>query len=150
MTTLETLYEHADKNDITVDEYNFSDTKKAACMSFYGDRIILNRDGIETPDEETVLLAEEIGHFATGGFHHAEATMNAPTAKLNRRRAETQARKWAVMKLLPFKKLQAAVDEGITCIRELAEHFDVTVDFIKQAIELHQSYGNYLYNLEIE
>ena len=119
-------------------------------MSFYGDRIILNRSAIKTPEEETVLLAEEIGHFTTGGFHQAEATMNAPTAKLNRRRAESQARKWAVFKLLPFEKIQAAVDEGISCINELAEYFDVTVEFIKQAIELHRTYGNHLYINETE
>jgi len=54
---------------------------------------------------------------------------------------EYKADKWAVRRLISAEELDAAVAEGYTDIYSLAEHFNVTVPFMKKAVCLH-THGN--------
>ncbi|WP_294855658.1 ImmA/IrrE family metallo-endopeptidase [uncultured Oscillibacter sp.] len=77
---------------------------------------------------ETVRMAHELGHCETGSFYCEEAALDI------RQKHEHQADRWAVMRLVPVDKLDAAVAEGYVDIWSLAEYFGITEDFMRKAI----------------
>lgn len=80
-------------------------------------------------------LAHEIGHSVRGAFYNPYAALDV------RQKHENRANKWAIEKLIPEEELDKAVADGYTDISSLAEHFDVTADFMKMAVCWY-TYGN--------
>lgn len=85
-----------------------------------------------TLSEETVCIAHEAGHIATGTTH----AICSPYDDVARH--EYRANKWAIKKLIPKDELEAAVRRGNVELWELAEEFGVTEDFIKKAANYYQ------------
>jgi hypothetical protein len=54
-----------------------------------------------------------------------------------RRRNETRADRWAYEHVLPFDDIQAALDMGNRETWELAEHFEVTNEFMVGALRYY-------------
>ena len=79
-----------------------------------------------------VKLAHEIGHCVTGSFYSRSSACDV------RERHEYRADKWAVHALLPRQELERAVKEGCTEVRELAERFGLTEDFIRRAAYVYR------------
>ena len=82
MNTLEELHAEAYEEDIHVEDYPLPPTIKAMCL--YDDpskNIILNRQEIVSRAEETVLLAEEIGHYKTGALYVLKSNFNSAIVK---------------------------------------------------------------------
>ena len=77
---------------------------------------------------QRVHLAHELGHCETGAFY------NRWTALDIRQKHENCADKWAIKKLVPKDELDKAVENGHTEIWDLAEHFNVTEDFMRKAV----------------
>ena len=140
MTTLELLYNEALENDISVFDYPI--TKKAACLHNDGFKYIaLNKSKIESSAEEKTLLAEELGHFATGSLYFVEATCNTPLAKLNREKCEAKAKRYAINKTISPKKIQEAINSGCVNEYEVAEFCEVPIDFLRDTFEYYKRKG---------
>ena len=99
--------------------------------------ISLNSD-IKDIAEKICVLTEEIGHSIYGGNQ-----MGRHIPELMKRKYEFLARKWAYKKLLPIRKLIAALKSPyFHNYYEIAEEFDVTQDFLGAAIEYYKSTGD--------
>jgi len=142
LTKLEHLEDIANENKLHIHNYHFSNTKKAACMQF-GDykAIALDRPAIETNVEEGILLAEEIGHYETGGLYSINATYNTPVARSNRIKFEAKAKHWAIVALLSPEEIESGMRISCGDIMMVAEHCQVTVDFLEEAIHYYRSHG---------
>lgn len=88
-------------------------------------------DSQMTEAERKVHLAHEIGHCETASFYRPYSPID------QRSKHEAQANKWAIKKLLPKQELISVMEKGITEVWEIAEHFAVTEDFVKKALNLY-------------
>lgn len=125
------LYDIADKNNIAV--YHFP-MKSAVAVSIPGN-IGIDTNKIETAVEETVRLAHELGHCMKNAFYNVKNICDL------REKHEYKADKWAVNTVIPFENLMQAVNNGITEPWELAEHFDVTEEFVHTAFQIYKNMG---------
>lgn len=137
MRKLSNLYRIADKNNISIYNYNMGESGITAASVRFSDTvgIFIDYNKIDTLAEEKMLLSHEIGHCKTGAMYSPD------TAFETKERCEYRADKWAVYNLLPFRKLKTAVKKGYTEVWQLAEYFDVTEDFIKTAFKVYQNNG---------
>jgi len=142
LTKLEHVEDIAHENKLHIHNFHFSNTKKAACMKS-GDykAIALDRSAIETTAEECVLLAEEVGHYETGALYSIESTYNTPVARSNRIKFEAKAKHWAIDKLLSPDEIECGLKMHGGNITMVAEHYQVTVDFLQDAIDYFRSCG---------
>ena len=90
---------------------------------------------IDTGEEETTILAHELGHFMTGSFY------NIYTKFDSRAKHEYHADKWAVHKLMPHDDIQEAIQSGVRNDWEMAEYFGVTFEFVGRAMEIYKRCG---------
>lgn len=135
MTQLELLYEAAEESDIEINDYHFSHTKKGMCVSLDEYKsIALDKPRIESSAEEVDVLAEELGHYETGSLYLLETTHNSPIHRSNIIHCEGKTKRWKIKKLLPFDDLREAIQSGYQECYELAEHFNLMEDFIREAI----------------
>lgn len=142
MNKLETLYEFAYDTGTTIVSRTFSNTKRAACMYIKPVKlIVLDVPAIKSWAEEMVLLAEEVGHYETGGLYMIETTHNLPIARSNRIKCEGLAMRWAYSYCLPPEEIERGVAYGLDDDWQVAEYCQVTVDFLHRAIEYHRSCG---------
>lgn len=91
---------------------------------------------MQSAADERVHLAHEIGHCQTGAFYSVYAAID------NRRWCENKANAWAIKKLIPKSKLKRILTarNGDISIWELAEHFTVTEDFMRIAIDYYRQF----------
>jgi len=146
MTKLEYLKNLINEMGILIDNYHFSKSKKA--MAYHETHntveykaILLDKPNIESNLEEMLLLAEETGHFATNALYIIEATINFGTAKSNRIKYESKAKKWAAQFVLSSKEIQEAIDCGCKYNYEVAEYHNVNVESVNKAVELYKQKG---------
>ncbi len=90
--------------------------------------IFLDGDRLTTTAEEKAALLHEGGHYATGTTH----ALNSPFDLVAKH--EHRADKWAVQRLLSAQELDDAVAGGCTELWQLAEHFNVTEEFMRKAV----------------
>ena len=154
MTKLERLENLAFKRGINIHNYSVSKTKKAACYhevdgDFEYKAILMDKSRINCKQEETKLLAEEVGHFETNALYMIEATANTPAAKSNRQKYEAQAARWCVKYLVPKKQIQRAFDNGRVMDYEIADFCDVDVHTFRRAMEVY-SQENVIFDIPID
>jgi Zn-dependent peptidase ImmA (M78 family) len=103
-----------------------------AIKGLYADNIIAINKNINTTAERICVLAEELGHYFTsvGDILNLKIESN--------RKQEIRAKNWAIQKLVPFDELVYAHQQGYVNVYELAEYFDVTEDFMKEAVLFYQ------------
>ena len=106
---------------------------------YYDNSIVINKR-LKTNKERKCVLGEELGHYFTsvGDILNLKIESN--------RKQEIRARNWAFQKLVPFDELILAHQQGYVNVYELAEYFDVTEDFMKEAILFYQRKYKYLDN----
>lgn len=80
--------------------------------------------------ELNVCTAHEIGHCVTGSFY-TEKSLEL------RSRMEYRADKWAIKKLLPKTEIEEALKNGYVEVWQLAEHFEVTEEYVKKAFWIY-------------
>ncbi len=97
--------------------------------------IFMDFHNISTQAEELVAVAHEGGHVFTGATHKVSSPYDLIA------KHEYKADKWAIQRLITPEALDAAVAEGCTDLHSLAEHFNVTIPFMKKAVCLH-THGN--------
>lgn len=132
MTPLSRLYHIADQEHIEVDCFDLGKREALSLMDESGSCFIaIDPFQLLSTQDETLKLAHELGHCVTGSFYNIHASLDC------RQKHENTADKWAVQQLIPSDALDQAVAEGYTEIWELAEHFDVTEEFMRKAVCLH-------------
>ncbi len=127
MLTLSRLYKIADDNNILVDDF---DTKEVESFSM-PDVVVLNKKKLRTSIDLKVHFAHELGHCRTGSFYNVNTLET-------RERMEYRADRWAIKNLIPLSDFLCALKNGITERWELAEHFNVTEDYIDKARKLYE------------
>lgn len=58
---------------------------------------------------------------------------------------EYRAKKWAYYILVPYENLKKAIKSGFNTIYELADYFDVTIEYMQNAIKFYQDKYGYIY-----
>ena len=71
-----------------------------------------------------------------------DAFYTIETSLETKQRMEERATRWAVLTLIPADELKKALHEGCTEIYQLAERFDVSCEFMAEAIRIHKLKGN--------
>ncbi len=85
--------------------------------------------------EEACVIAHEAGHIMTGSTHR----LSSPFELIGRH--EYRAEKWAIKKLVPKDELDMALKRGCMELWEMAEHFNVTPQFMERAINYYRRVG---------
>lgn len=133
MSSLDDLYDLAEKEGIEVLAFSLPTVGSVSIMRQNGKCYIgLNPFFFETSNEKSVLLAHELGHCITGSFYNRYASCDI------RAKHEYVADKWAIKKLVPMDELEEAIKHGFTEFWELSEYFDVSVPFVKKAINYYK------------
>lgn len=139
MTKYEKLQDSIELSDVC---YVQTDKARIPVQSIHtkeGCAIFFDEKAFSSDAERTVALAHEKGHCDSGAFY----TINTPNE--TRGRCEKRAWKRAVMELIPFDELIDAFNacrtaDGVS-VHDLAEHFEVTTDFIIRAVEQYLRMG---------
>lgn len=133
MTDLLELYNLAEAHSVPVYWFDLQATESLSCRLNDGSSAIaMNPWSMTSLADETVKLAHELGHCETGAFYNRYSEFDV------RAQHERRADKWAIKKLIPKDELDAAISNGYTDIWDLAEHFNVTEDFMKKAITYYE------------
>lgn len=120
-----TIYADMEKRKICI---MFKSLKSSKALSSADGFLCMNLDKIETTTEETAIAMHEDGHFISGAFYTPYSEWQI------REQAEYKANKQAILKYIPKAKIKDCVDEGRGELWELAEHFNVTEEFMLKAI----------------
>ena len=127
------LYDIADKEDIEVVDFRLRSASALSEMdtdlSCY---IALDKRKLTTTAEEKTALAHELGHCMTGSFYNRYSPFDS------RDRHERRANKKAAYIVIPLDELIDACRSPWNRVCDLAEHFEVTEDFMLYAMGLYQ------------
>lgn len=129
MTQLFDLYRYAEEQGIDVDWFHMVRASSLSMPMPDGSYCIaIDPWRMKSIAQETVALAHELGHCETGSFYNQYALLDI------RKKHEHHADKWAIQRLIPREALDGAVANGCTEVWQLAEHFNVTEEFMQKAI----------------
>lgn len=133
MTDLLDLYDLANENGIDVYRLKLGAAESLSVVLEDGScAIAMDPWRMPTSADEKVKLAHELGHCATGAFYNCYA------ARELRQKHEQRANRWAYKKLIPEDELAEALRKGYREPWELAEYFDVTEPFLREALEYYR------------
>ncbi len=93
--------------------------------------IALDKSKLDSVNEY-IVLNEELGHYYTNSLYKV---YNNPTWI---EKCEYRAKKWQISTLIPLDKLRKYIDKTIY---ELADIFDVTIEFMNNAIKFYEERG---------
>ncbi len=128
----EELLREAEREGVEVISWSLKGNTKGA---YYNGVIALNKN-ISTTSEKTCVLAEELGH------HHTSYGNIIDTSKVENRKQEVKARRWAVRRLVTLKNIIKAFEAGCRNMYEMAEYMEVTEEFLKDAFATYNAmYG---------
>lgn len=135
------LFRIAEEKDIPVIPFQLPETGSLCVQTETGNCFIgIDENLLETESDKKIHLGHELGHCVTGSFYNRYATCDI------RQKHENRANRWAIEKIIPENELDNAVVDGYTSIFELAEHFEVTEDFMRMAVCWY-IYGSFDVNL---
>ncbi|WP_334290387.1 ImmA/IrrE family metallo-endopeptidase [Lacrimispora saccharolytica] len=126
----ESLLEEADSQGIIIKERPLL----ANDGRIRGTQILIRQD---MPDcQKACVLAEELGHY------HTTTGDILDQSEASNQKQERTARLWAYHKMITLERLVAAKEAGCRNRYEVAEHLNVTEEFLQEAIHCYQAkYG---------
>lgn len=99
-----------------------------------GDHILIRQD--MSGCQKACVLAEELGHYYTTAGDILDQS------DVSNKKQERTARLWAYNKMITLEKLVAAKEAGCRNGFEIAEHLEVTEEFLLEALECYRTkYG---------
>ena len=107
----------------------------------YADKVIAINSKIATTIEKTCILAEELGHY------HTSVGNIIDQSKIENRKQELKARRWAVKKLIRVEHFINAFNTGAKNRAELAEFLGVTEEFIEIVVKHFQGIYGYSHTI---
>lgn len=109
---------------------------KKVCKGLYCDSSIGISENLDTVEERTCVLAEELGHHYTTVGNILDMT------NISNRKQERQARMWGYDKLIGPRRLIEAYEHGCRDRYELAEYLEVTDEYLQECIDCYRDkYG---------
>lgn len=130
------LYTVAQEQNIEVLTYPMAVNESMSVMLPDGSCFVgMDKSVRDGSAEERVHLAHELGHCITGSFYNVYSPADV------RQKHEHKADKWAIHQLVPQEELCRCYREGRTELWDLAEHFGVTLPFIRKAV-CYYKYGH--------
>ena len=96
-----------------------------------GDQILIRQD--LSGRQKACVLAEELGHYYTTAGDILDQS------DVSNRKQERTARLWAYNKMITLEKLVAAKESGCRNSFEIAEHLEVTEEFLLEALECYRA-----------
>ena len=133
MTILEKIEHEAEIENVEVIKYPFTSDR---IKGLYADGTIALNNKIETSNEKTCILAEELGHF------HTTTGDILDQSSYSNRKQEFQARLWAYNKLIGLRGIIDSYCSGCRNTYEMAENLNVTEEFLLEALDCYKNkYG---------
>lgn len=130
----ETLLKEAEKENVEV----ISLPLRGRIKGLYCDGVIAINKSLSTTAEKTCVLAEELGHYHTSYGNIIDATITV------NRKQEVRAKRWAVNRLVPLKKIIKAYEAGCRNFYEIAEYLGITEKFLIESFNTYNHmYGKY-------
>lgn len=136
---LDRLYDLAENEHIKIYDWHIEDCNGIYLNYDKINAIALNYDELGTYIEEKCTLAEELGHYYMDSFYSLYADQNFIDKQ------EYRAKKWSYFTLVPYEKLKSALKNGINDIYQLADYFEVTIEYMRNAIEFYQAKYGFIY-----
>jgi Zn-dependent peptidase ImmA (M78 family) len=130
------LFEVAELNNVEVVYFNLPCTQSQSATLNGNCYVALDYGLLWQGADERVHLAHELGHCLTGSFYNIYSAYDL------RSRHERRADKWAIKKLVPENELKELLNCEDMDVWELADHFNVTVDFIEKAVAFYKESFN--------
>lgn len=97
---------------------------------------------IRTYKEAACVLAEEVGHYYTS-CGNLLTDSNLHKSIINKQ--ENIAKRWAFKYMISFSDLIDAHKAGCSTLYEVAEHLDITEEFLRNAAKVYENiYGAYI------
>jgi hypothetical protein len=131
--TYKNLLEKAKKEGIEVIE----NCKIGRLEGLYIDNIISLSNKLETAAQKKCVLGEELGHYYTtyGNIINQDNISNI--------KQEKRARAWAYQKLISFKDLIKAFEDGVKSRYQLSIYLEVTEEFLINGMKFYKrKYGS--------
>lgn len=133
--TADMLYDIASKENIDIDNYNWSNSKARIFEIDNRYSIALNSNKIDNSVEEKEVLAEELGHYYTNSLYYLNSD------KTIKNKCEYRAMKWAYSVLIPLQKLKEKIAQGLD-LYDLADYFNVDYKYMNDCINFYtEKYG---------
>ncbi|GAB6086429.1 ImmA/IrrE family metallo-endopeptidase [Alkaliphilus crotonatoxidans] len=134
MNLYEKMTIESEENYIVVVEKQFKSKAKGLCKN---NKIRIRRD-LGTVAEKVCIITEELGHY------HTTVGNILDQSKIENRKQEEIARRWAYERLVKIQDLVRASREGIRNRFELAEYLGVTEEFLDGVLVYYKAkYGTY-------
>ena len=121
----------AERDNIEIIEIKTDKCKSMSVQTENGNCYIGIDSNKMTNAEEAVCKAHELGHCETGSFYNRYSGCDLVS------KHEYRADVWAIKKLISKDEIVDAFEHGITEIWNLAEHFNVTEDFMRKACKYY-------------
>ncbi|MTI56120.1 ImmA/IrrE family metallo-endopeptidase [Geosporobacter ferrireducens] len=102
--------------------------------------ILLNKN-IKTVKEKACVFTEELGH------HYTTVGDITDQSRVENRKQELKARRWAVRKLIRVEKFIDAFNAGVRNRHELAQFLEVTEEFIDMSINHFKNIYGHSYTI---
>lgn len=119
------IYNDLDGMNVDVAELKL---KANTAIAFFDNFLVIDRSKCETSSQERTVLAHEAGHYISGAFYHAYSPYEL------KEQSEHKAFAASVEKYLPVKEIQECYKIGLTEPWQLAEHFNLEENYIKEAL----------------
>lgn len=133
MNAYECLEDEACRDGIDVIRKKF---RNKTIKGLYCDSSIGISENLDTVEERTCVLAEELGH------HHTTVGNILDMTDISNRKQERKARMWGYDKLIGLRRLIEAYEHGCHDRYELAEYLEVTDEYLQDCIECYrEKYG---------
>lgn len=115
---------------------------KGKCKGLYGDNVIALDKNIETLKEKRCILAEELGH------HYTSSGNILDNSNISNLKQEKRARNWGYEKLVGIIDIINAFNAGTKNRYEMAEHLEVTEDFLESSIQHYKEKYGVLFEID--
>lgn len=125
---LKELYKLAEEKNVRVMDFSLPENKSVCIEVDDGCFVGVDPAVFSSTREEKVVLAHELGHIQTGSFY----AVGSDAA--SRSKQEAKAEKWTINNLVPLEELKKAIKNGYHDVQSLAEHFEVTEQFMYNVI----------------
>lgn len=134
--TTDQLYEIMDRKGIALYRAQLPHTKSVS-VAIGKDYYAIGVDTApwESEAEERSHIAHELGHCVCDAFYRPYVCAES------RQKQEYRADKWAIRKLMPWRRLHAALRAGIVERWALADYFRVTEAFVNRALDFYERDG---------
>lgn len=127
--TLDQLYKRAYMEGLEIDNVHMRELR---AIAFPEGWIAIDYRKFDSETELKCILAHEIGHCETGSFY------NVYSPYCLKAQCEHQANKRAAMILMPYRDVVEAIRMGYATIEELADYFEVTIEFAKMSMSIYE------------